>query len=116
MNKLLMISVLLLLAGCASGVQSIGGGLKQFAVKDMKAAHASAVLHNDVLAAQCWEYMMTAMPDALKTEVIGPATAYQKARNIRRIVELSSTDDFLRACSPMIADSRSVIRRLVSPL
>ena len=115
MKKLLMISVLLL-SGCASGLQSVGGGLKQFAVEDMKEAHASAVLHNDALAVQCWEYLMTSMPDAPKTKVIGPATAYQKARNIRRIVQLSSTDDFLKACSPMIADSRSVIRRLVSPL
>ena len=115
MKKLLMISVMLL-AGCTSGLHSVGGGLKQFAVKDVKAAHASAVLHNDALAVQCWEYLMTSMPDAPKTKVIGPATAYQKARNIRRLVELGSTDDFLKACSPMIADSRSVIRRLVSPL
>lgn len=88
--------------------------LSKLAIADVKAAHASAQAWNDPLAVQCWGFLVTVIPDAKPTKVIGFATGYQKLRNIRRVIQIKDTDAFKIACSPMIRDSRSFIVRLVT--
>ncbi len=100
----------LALSGCGGGLLSNIGDIAR---EDIRAAHASAVAYNDPLAVQCWAWLETVIPDAPITEVKGVATAYQKARNIRRAIQLRDTDAFKLNCGPMLMDSRSVITGLL---
>ena len=46
-------------------------------------------------------------------EVVGPLSAYQKARNVRRtVLDVEIDDAFRIACGPMLTDSMSTIGKI----
>ena len=89
----------LALTGCASAVpdaltaapeadESPLSGLTDLAERDLTAALNDASAHDDVIAAQCYAFLLGKLPD-VGTGIqapVGVVSAFQKARNIRRKV------------------------------
>lgn len=83
--------------------------LTEFALEDLKAAHADALAHDDVIAATCWAKLaekVAALPGRTETQAVGAFSAYQKARNVRRAVTNGISDDIKLACAALVADAR----------
>lgn len=117
--------ILLLLAGCVAQPFE-EGGLQDLFRGDVERALELAEQSNDELAIRCYTYLLTIAPDRSlipspgEQEIAGAVTVYQRARNARRSVTGDVSNEFRIACSPLLADSRAVIRRLgiriLSPL
>lgn len=115
-------ALVLLLAAC----QSTGDGvvvtrddgsrvLQPLATADLEAARAAAEAYDDTLATQCWAGLLAyqeANPLVL-TDPVGPASAYQKARNARRTLARGMPDAIKAACGGMVIDSASALQRLL---
>lgn len=87
-----------------------------FVLKDLREAKASADAHNDLIGSACWGKLIEkveAIPARTETQVVGAAGTFQRARNIRRMLEAGIISDELhQACAAMVADARSTILRL----
>ena len=102
-----------LMAGCASpsteGEAAAGplGGLTAATRTDLLEARASAEAHDDRLAAMCWDHLLARLDGGgiRITEIKGIASAYQKARNVRRLAAEGLSDELKIACGPMLLDS-----------
>ena len=86
---------------------------------DVAEAKKLALLTDDKLSLRCWDHIEAFVrenaPVSLDEagKVVGPLSAYQLARNIRRtVVEVGIDDVFRLACGPMLTDSMSAIGRL----
>lgn len=123
-RSLLALLVALGLAGCGTLPNTVQNGdtqdeveaLVQFASDDLRAALADANAHGDVIAATCWSKLLEKvddLPRLTEGRVIGAASAYQKARNIRRRVDAGWSDDVRLACAALADDGRSVLARLL---
>lgn len=98
----------LLLAGCASPDIRV-------TAKDLAAATRLAERGQDRLALQCYAYWKPRIGTDEPIEIVGPLSAYQLARNVRRLVEGASEEATL-ACGPLRADSTGAVLRLVPGL
>jgi hypothetical protein len=107
-----------LLASCAD-VSAARTELRTFTLADLDAAHASAVAHQDPVAAGCWQ----AVGDALRAQgeipstaaassSSGAATAWQIARNVRRRIGAGVPDAVNTACAPLVLDAQKTLARL----
>lgn len=92
------------------------GSLVQFTIADLDAAQKSAVAHNDIGAAVCWtavrEYVLELQAQGT-TDVVGFATRWQQARNIRRGVQEGLPETVHVACAHMVDDVGKTFRWLV---
>ncbi len=117
--------LILLLGGCTQGIEGISGRLQsdsefnEIVLKDVQQAKLLAERANDPLALKCWSYIEEfALANAPNTEsppgkVVGVFSAYQKARNIRRlVVEVRISDEFRLSCGPMLTETMGVLGRL----
>ena len=117
--------LILLLGGCAQGIEGISGRIQsdskfnEIVLKDVQQAKLLAERANDPLALKCWSYIEEfALANAPNTEipagkVVGVFSAYQKARNIRRlVVEVRISDEFRLSCGPMLTETMGVLGRL----
>ncbi len=91
----------------------------EMTLKDVVNAGKLAVLTDDKLSLLCWDHIEAFVrenaPVSLDEagEVVGPLSAYQKARNVRRtVIEVEIGDAFRIACGPMLTDSMSAIGRV----
>jgi hypothetical protein len=91
----------------------------EFSLQDLYDARSLAVRGNDVLALQCWDYLIPRLEARLAVterddiELSGPFSSYQQARNIRLLIQSMESVEFRLACGPMIGDSRDVLRGLL---
>jgi hypothetical protein len=122
------LALFLLLGGCATFEKGVLVARQQvltspefaeMTLKDVENAGKLALLTDDKLSILCWDYIedfvRTHAPEAgVETgEVVGPLSAYQKARNIRRtVVDIEISDPFRVACGPMLTDSMSMIGKI----
>ena len=73
---------------------------------------------DDQLAVKCWTHLEQLTlanipdPDAPVGRVVGVLSAYQKARNVRRKIEVGISNQSKLECGPMLMENRSVIKRL----
>ena len=87
-------------------------------IEDVEQSILLAQESNDALALSCWTYIRDfALSHAPEegTEignVVGVFSAYQKARNVRRTVQLELSDDFRIQCGPMLTESLGVLERV----
>jgi len=114
-----------LLAGCASsdppaiGAADDGqvlGDLSILVATDVQAALDDATAHDDPIAAQCYQHILTVLPtlpNAL-TAPKGVVSAFQKVRNLRRRADQGISDEFTIACGPLIADSRRAVLKIAA--
>lgn len=126
MKKWVMICVAALaLSGCAQGFGAISGKIQtdadfnELVLADVQQAIILAEQASDELALMCWSYLeqftLDNAPDAENPagKVIGVFSAYQKARNVRRLViEVEVSDQFRMECGPMLTDSMGALGRL----
>lgn len=110
----------LALAGCAVGPLQVdpehekAEAVLDFTLADVRAARASAERWGDPKYARCWatlEDWLANLPEF--TTVIGGATAVQKARNVRRILE-QRDEEVTAACAPIVMDAQTTVGRLRS--
>ncbi len=120
--------VLLLLGGCAATGAAVTVAKHNIqtdpeyatsVLLDVQNAKWLAKPTNDVLALKCWDYIETFVranaPGAVTPvgEVVGVLSAYQKARNVRRMVTETEISNQLRIeCAPLVLDSIEVMGRL----
>ena len=114
--RIIIMVIALLLAGCATdqGINAAQTRVTEVAVNDLRAALASAEAFEDSAGAQCWAGMLTVAEKAgiHTTEVVGIATAYQKTRNARKLVEQAG-DTFKDACARLYMDAPAPVRLLI---
>lgn len=127
-KSIILILTLLLVGGCATFEKGVLVARQQvltspefaeMTLVDVVNAGKLALLTDDKLAIQCWNhienFVRTHAPLSLNEagEVVGPLSAYQKARNIRRtVVDVKIDDAFRIACGPMLTDSMSAIGKI----
>ncbi len=125
MKTLIGLMLLVLVSGCAGGISGASGQLQtdtefnEIILEDVRQSILMAERANDELALKCWRYIETfALEHAPKEgiesgKVVGPLSAYQKARNARRlVVEVKISDQFRLECGPMITESAGALGRL----
>lgn len=81
--------------------------LAAFALDDLRGARALAEASDDRIAAMCWSGLIDAaerLQAVVEQRVIGPATKWQIARNLRR-------NDH-EACDALVSDARSTLFRI----
>lgn len=118
----IMLAALLALGAC-SGTAQPRAELGAFVVEDLRNARSMAERTGDLLALQCYDYLIPKLEARLdipaEEEISGAISAYQKARNVRRLIEARDSVPFRLACGPLLADSEAVLRRwgvdLLSP-
>lgn len=105
-----------LLAGCASGdstgivgkVAEAKQGVIDFTHADLELASEMAKGADDKLAAMCWDYLMTVVPEdatALPTPK-GAASAFQRVRNTVKRTIGGASDDLKANCGPLYLDAK----------
>ncbi len=117
--RLSMLAVIaaLILGGCATspldGTVRDGDprdeirALAAFALDDLRGARALAEASDDKIAVMCWSGLIDAaerLQAVAEQRVIGPATKWQIARNLRR-------NDH-EACDALVSDARSTLFRI----
>ena len=123
-----ILSLLLFLGGCATFEKGVlvarqkvltSPEFAEMTLVDVVEAKKLATLTDDKLSLLCWDHIETFVranaPEAgVSTgKVVGPLSAYQQARNIRRtVVEVEISDEFRLACGPMLTDSMAAIGRI----
>lgn len=126
MRKWILICVAAIaLSGCAKGFGAVKYGIQSSAefnevvLADVQQAMILATQSNDELALKCWTYLeaftLENAPDADSPagKVVGVFSAYQKARNVRRVViEVEISDQFRLECGPMLTESMGALGRL----
>lgn len=114
--KSLYLAAALALAGCAGDGLPELSEVGDFTLKDLKNARAIALRGDDVLALQCYNYLIPKLESRLTAaepaEISGAISAYQQARNVRLLIESRDSVGFRLACGPMLADSEAFLRRL----
>ena len=120
MPRLLALLLSVFLASCA--VAPTGDpleDLRQLTTLDAKAALADATAHQDVLAVQCYQTILTLLPTltpAPYTPAVGVLSEFQHVRNIDRFASGLGGGDlrtqFLLGCAPLGADVRDVLIKL----
>lgn len=120
-----LVLALILLSSCTSFEKGVlvarhqvltSPDFAEMTLVDVVNAGKLALLTDDKLSILCWDYIedfvRTHAPVSLDEngKVVGPLSAYQKARNVRRlIVDVEISDPFRIACGPMLTDSLSAI-------
>ncbi len=115
----------LLLGGCTQGIGAVKYGIQtdadfnELVLEDVRQAILLATQASDELALMCWSYLeefTIANTPGTETEagkVVGVFSAYQKGRNVRRLViEVEISDRFRLECGPMLTDSMGALGRL----
>ena len=112
------------LSGCAAGATAIKTGIVNDAefnllvIEDVNQAILLATQSNDVLGLMCWTYIQEfalshAPAEGVEVgEAVGIFSIYQKARNVRRTIQLELSDDFRMECGPMLTESLGVLERV----
>lgn len=127
-QPIFLVLTLLFVGGCASFEQGVlvarsqvlaSPDFAEMTMEDVVNAKKLALLTDDKLSLLCWDYIEwfvgeNAPEGGVETgEVVGPLSAYQKARNVRRtVVEVEISDALRIACGPMLTDSMSAIGRV----
>lgn len=120
MRKALVLALTLTTAACAGNLpETIQNGdprdeiaaLSAFAIRDLQTANRLAAAKNDRIAVMCWSDLIETA-ELLRTiasdGVIGPATKWQIARNLRRSEH--------EACDALVSDARSTLFRIAGRL
>lgn len=115
------------LAGCATSAPTVDGtpapqresfiakaaevrsGVIDFAKADLEEASRIAHEANDRIAYQCWDYLVTVVPEAQSSsngQIDGVATAFQRARNVVKRVGDGVSDDLRLNCGPLYLDAK----------
>lgn len=115
--RLILAAVLVaVLSGCASegAINAAQTRISEVAVNDLRAAYESAEAFNDEAGMQCWSGLLVVAEKAgaYSTDVVGVATAYQKARNARKLVQEAGAT-FKDACARLYIDAPAPVRLLI---
>ena len=112
----------LLLGACATFEKGVGAArlavlespeFAEMTLVDVVNAKKLAALTDDKLSLRCWDHIEASVDLTAAGEVVGPLSAYQQARNVRRaVIEVEISDEFRIACGPMLTDSMSAIGRI----
>ena len=132
----LVIACLLLLAACASpvigshkndrgpatavsapassGSNPVISGLNSVVLADLQAADQDAIIHGDVVASQCYEYLVK-VKTQLDAEggiagVKGVVSGFQKLRDLDKLVT-GANPAFAQACGPLAMDVQNAMLR-----
>ncbi len=118
--KTLAIILALFLAGCGSitGDDPLSR-LGDFTVADLKAANDLAVSADDQIAMACYPELIKFVERvgdfrAETRTVAGAFSAYQRARNVRRRLELGLPDSLRIGCAALLNDSKRSVLRLLT--
>lgn len=114
-NRYIFVILAMFLGSCTSANDKFN----EFVLEDAQQAMIMAVRTDDSLAVKCWTYLQDMAesdnPDATlpRGEVVGALSAYQKTRNVRRVVtNLEVSDQFKLECGPMLIDSAGAVSRI----
>lgn len=117
-----VLAAALLLAGCGDLKDRLGPGrdplaaLGNFALDDLRAALADAQAHDDQVAAPCWAALIALVErqsgGALKADVAGGFSAFQRARDLIAATHQGPSDLLTRACGPVVLDTQATLLRL----
>lgn len=120
-----VVGAALALSGCATAVTAVSQKIQTDAdfnllvLEDVQAAIVLATQSQDELGLMCWTYLeaftLENAPDLENPagKVVGVFSAYQKARNVRKlVVEVEISDAFRLECGPMLTESMGVLGRL----
>ena len=116
-NLMIASSLSLALSGCSvlETLDEKADKWSKNAIVDLAAAARSAVAHGDPGAQTCWAVLAGYIEFRRQqgtTEVIGVFTAFQKARNIRRLVDAGIPEQVHIACAHMFGSAKRTILRL----
>ena len=124
MKILASIALVILVSGC-SGIGGVSGKLQtdaefnEIILDDVHQSILMATRANDQLALKCWKYiedfaLAHAPEEGVESgKVVGALSAYQKARNARRLViEVKISDNFRLECGPMLTESMGALGKL----
>lgn len=125
LRKILVAGLMIgFLASCSSVATSIKSGIVNDAefnllvIEDVEQSLLLATESGDALGFKCWTYihdfaLANAPEEGMEVgTVVGFFSAYQKARNVRRTVQLEISDDFRLECGPMLTESLGVLSRI----
>lgn len=139
MVRLLTLSVCLLaLAGCASSAPTVDGtqapsqgesvivkaaqlkaGVVDFEMADLQEASRIAHDANDVLAYQCFDYLVTVVPkvdDHSNGKIDGPATAFMRTRLAVKRINEGPSDELKANCAALYLDAKDDVTGLAGKI
>lgn len=93
--------------------------LAAFALADLRMAHRNAVSRDDVVAATCYAHLaavVEARAVSVEFSVIGPVSAFDQARAIRRRIDAGVSDQTRLACSALFSETKMTLARIAKLL
>jgi hypothetical protein len=117
----LAIFLALFLASCAPSMvdDDAETALRAFAADDLRTAYTRASARNDVIAATCYERLLTLVEQHnadVVVHVVGPVTAFDSARAIRRRVDAGVSDETRLACAALVGETRASLVKIAVSL
>lgn len=124
MKTIATIAVALALGACSSLPDTVQNGdprdeiaaLTELAKTDIESALSDARAHKDKAAVLCYSELLDKIEDLPKltaSRVVGPVSAFQKARNIRKRIDEGVSEDVEIACAALANETRGTLRRIV---
>lgn len=114
--KIVIVTLLLLLSGCASIGERVlvagTTGMVRFQAADVDAAIVIAQKAGDTIAEACYRAIRKHVDQEFKLEVVGPVSAYAAARVRIREYRAGLAPEVHVACSPLVVDARTFASRL----
>lgn len=114
----LVLSIAVLVSACSSFTQRVDDdaeALAAFSLADLRAAEKHATARRDAIAATCYGHLarvVEARLAAVEFAVIGPVTAFDQARAIRRRIDEGLSDETKLACSALFNETRMTFVRI----
>jgi hypothetical protein len=97
-------------------VDAAEGSIAEFAQADVSAALADAEAHDDVIAAQCYRFVLTVLPalvqNAQNHDIVGPVSTFQKGRNLIKRGQEGISDELTLNCGPLYLDAKRDIKSI----
>lgn len=124
MKTIAAVALALSLGACANLEGTVRNGdtqdeivaLAELAKADVESALADARAHKDKAAVLCYAELLDKLEDLPKltaSRVVGPVSAFQKARNIRKRIDEGVSEDVEIACAALANETRGTLRRIV---
>lgn len=93
--------------------------LAAFALVDLRMAQKNATARGDVVASTCYAHLASvveARAAAVEFSVVGPVSAFDKARAIRRRLDEGMSDQTRLACSALFSETKMTVARIAKLL
>lgn len=114
----LVLTIAVLVSSCSTFTQRIEDdveALAGFSLADLRAATRHAEGRGDVVAATCYAHLarvVEARSVSVDFAVIGPVTAFDQARAIRRRIDNGLSDETKLACSALFTETKLTFARI----